>query len=112
MGVQQGSVLSPILFHYYMEDLISVVVKRNIGCKVGDFTGILVYADDIMSLAPRHRALQLMVDICSPYDGEHNLLFSANVIPSKSKSKCLIFFHSYNTLCSRVSHCFQWLKAQ
>ena len=63
-GVRQGSVLSPILFGYYMEDLINVIAKRNIGCKVGDhFTGILAYAYDIVLLAPRRHALQLMVDM-------------------------------------------------
>ncbi len=32
-GVRQGSILSPILLSYYMEDLINVIVKRNICCK-------------------------------------------------------------------------------
>ena len=72
-----------------MDDLINVIVKRNIGCKVGGhFTGILVYAINIVLLAPRRQALQLMVDIhaYSLYAGEHNFLFSTNVIPIKSKS--------------------------
>ena len=65
----------------------------------------LVYADDIyiVLLAPRRQALQLMVVICSSYAGEHNLLFSTNVIPTKSKSKCLIFSHSYTIACADVS---------
>ncbi len=70
-GVRQGSVLSPILFGYYMEELIEIIVKRNIGCIIGDlFTGILVYADDIVLLAPRRHALQLMVHTCSSYANE------------------------------------------
>ncbi len=36
-GVRQGSVLSRILFGYYMEELIEIIVKRNIGGKIGDF---------------------------------------------------------------------------
>ena len=43
----------------------------------------------------------VMVGICSSYDGEHNLLFSTNVIPSKSKSQCLIF--SATWLCQQSS---------
>ncbi len=63
---------------------------RNCGCKVGDhFTVILVYGDDIVLLALWCPGLQLiiMVGICSSYAGEHNLLFSTNLIPSKSKGK-------------------------
>ena len=92
--MRHGSVSSPVLFGYYMEELTIVIAKRDIGCKVADhFTGILVYADDIVLLAPRRRAMQLMAGICSSYAGEHNLLFSTNASPSKSKSnsKCLIF---------------------
>ncbi len=74
-GVRQGSLLSPILFGYNIE-LINVIVKRNIGSKVGDhFTDILVYADDIVLLA------QLMVDMCSSNAGEHNhMLAMVNIL--------------------------------
>ena len=94
-GVRQGSMLSPIPFGFYMEDLICTVVVRSnihVGCKIGNiFTGILVYADDIILLAPRREALQLMVNTCSSYATSHNLLFSTNIDPSKSKLKCLYF---------------------
>ena len=57
-GVRQGSILSSILFGYYMEDLIYTVIRNNIGCKIGNiFTGILVYTDDIIFLAPRREGL-------------------------------------------------------
>ena len=88
-----------------MEDLIIVIVKSNIGYKVCDhFSGILVYAVDIVLLAPWRQALQLMVDIhvCSLYAGEHKLLFSTNIVPIKSKNKCLICSHSYTIGCTDV----------
>jgi len=91
-GVRQGSVLSPILFGFYMEDLIKKVIKSNMGCKIGNiFTGILVYADDIILLAPKRQALQHLIDTCGQYANQHNLLFSTHVDPCKSKSKCLYF---------------------
>ncbi len=67
-----------------MEELIEIIVKKNIGCKIGDlFAGILIYADHIVLLAPRRHALQLMVDTFSSYAKEYHLIFSANVDPSK-----------------------------
>ncbi len=63
-----------------MEELIEIIVKRNIGCKIGDlFTRILLCADNIVLLAPRRQALQLLVDTCSSYAKEHNLIFITNV---------------------------------
>ncbi len=43
-----------------MAELIHIIVKRNIGCKLGDlFTGILVYTDDIVLLVPRRQGLDI-----------------------------------------------------
>ncbi len=74
-----------------MEDLISVILKRNIGCQFGDhFTGILVYEVDIVLLAPWHHlntAVIMVIDIhlCSLYAGEHNFLFSTKSYQLKVK---------------------------
>ena len=51
-GVRQG-VLPPILFGIYIDGLINLVNKTNIGCKVGAIcTGIFLYADDIILITP------------------------------------------------------------
>ena len=39
-----------------------------------------------------------MVNICSSYATSHNLLFSTNTDPSKSKSKCLYFGNHKNNV--------------
>ena len=78
-GVHQGSVLSPILFYYYTDNLITEIVRNNIGCKVGTvFIGILVYADDIILLSPSKQGLQFLIDTCSSYAERHNLVFSSH----------------------------------
>ncbi len=72
------------------------MLKEIFVCKISYlFTGILVYADDTVLLAPLGRqALQLMVDTCSSYATEHNLIFSINVDPSKNKTKYMFFPYS------------------
>ena len=55
------------------------------------YLGIFGYADDNFLLAPSRDALQNMLDTCDEYAKEHNLRFSTNVIPAKSKTKCLAF---------------------
>ena len=55
------------------------------------FLGILGYADDNFLIAPSKEALQEMIDTCQEYAENHNLVFSTNPDPAKSKTKCLAF---------------------
>ena len=65
---------------------------RRSGCWVnGDFHGICDYSDDILLLAPCIDALQDMLSTCEMYAQEHNLQFSTNINPIKSKTKCMAF---------------------
>ena len=91
-GVKQGAVLSVILFCVYIDDLITKLRRNKTGCWIdGNFVGIIVYADDIVLLSPTLGRLQEMIDICSDYAGKHNLSFSTNENPNKSKTKCIAF---------------------
>jgi len=65
-GVRQGGVLSPILFSVVIDDLVKLVNKANIGCRIGaSCAAIFLYADDIILLAPSVQALQSLVNICN-----------------------------------------------
>jgi hypothetical protein len=95
-GVRQGAVLSPFLFNIYMEELICNVQKARYGCHVGYSCiryGILVYADDILLLAPSLNALQNMLDICTSFGTATGLQYNCK------KTVC-IDFHGNDDCCT------------
>ena len=89
-GTRQGSVLSPALFSVYLDDLLKELRRLALGCHVGGvWVGAAGYADDLILLAPSRTAMKKMLLICEQYAEEHNLTFSTDPEPAKSKSKCL-----------------------
>ena len=98
-GVKQGAVLSAILYCIYVNGLFERLRSSRSGCWMGStFLGILGYADDNFLLAPSREALQNMLDTCEEYAQEHNLKFSTNVNPVKSKTKCLAFLKNQRVI--------------
>ena len=72
--------------------------QLQLGCHIGGWWfGAVGYADDLMLLAPNREVLQEMLRVCQQYAREHNLVFSTDPIPSKSKTKCMYF-------CGRVGN--------
>jgi len=56
---------SPFLFSVFIDDLVKLVNKDNIRCRIGaSCTAIFLYADNIILLAPYVQVLQLLVYIC------------------------------------------------
>ena len=91
-GVKEGSVISAILFCIYINDLIKELRKNQDGCWINNaFVGISAYADDITLISPSLDGQQNMINVCSKYAYEHNLAFSTNDDPNKSKTKCMVF---------------------
>ena len=91
-GTRQGSVLSPILFSVYLDDLLTSLRKLQLGCHIGGWWyGAMGYADDLILLAPNRQVLQSMLVVCQSYAREHNLVFSTDPVPSRSKTKCMYF---------------------
>ena len=57
-GTRQGSVLSPILFSVYLDDLLISLRKLQLGCHIGEWWFVaLGYADDLILLAPNRQVL-------------------------------------------------------
>jgi hypothetical protein len=71
-GVPQGSVLGPLLFIIYLEDLISAIMTQ---CP---HTTVYAYADDIKLLSTNCNDLQQALRIVNTWTGEWELLLNKN----------------------------------
>ena len=86
-GVRQGSVLSPVLFSVYLDELLEKLSKSGVGCHWGGaFVGALCYADDIVLLAPCASAMRHMLNICDSYATSHGLIFKTTTYLFSSMS--------------------------
>ena len=75
-----------------MNDLYKKLREKKTGCWInGDFVGIVGYADDNFLMSPTLDGLQEMLDTCEEYANEHNLTFSTNDNPNKSKTNVWLF---------------------
>ena len=91
-GVKQGAILSAVLYCVYTNGLFRELRRMNVGCRIGgDYVGVLGYADDLFLISPTMDGLQDMLKVCERYAMEHNLKFSTNENPVKSKTKCMAF---------------------
>ena len=85
-GVRQGGILSPYLFCIYMDDLSKKLNDLHVGCMIGMMLiNHLMYADDLVLLAPSARGLSMLLKICSEYVIEHDIKYNS------SKSNVMVF---------------------
>ena len=89
-GTRQGSAGSPNFWGIYLNPLFAILRESGVGCHIGGvFVGVVVYADDILLLAPNRRAAQMLLSLCESFASENNIMFSTHPVPAQSKSKAL-----------------------
>ena len=82
--------MSPIYFSVYLDDLFKELCALGIRCYVGGtWMGAAGYADDIILLAPSRSAMAAMISKCEDYAISHNITFSTDEDPKKSKTKVI-----------------------
>ena len=113
-GVRQGSILSPLLFNLYMDELSKKLNSCDTGCRVGStIINHLMYADDLVILCPYSAGLQQLLRVCSQYGSDCDIIYNAKksnimIIRSKEDSKLSfpVFFLSGTALkvCDEVKY--------
>ena len=93
-GVRQGGILSPIFYSIYVDELIEILTKLNVGCFIsGIFIAALLYADDMALMSPSLKGLQKLLRACEAYCKEWDICLN----PKKSRN--LYFGRRWDNLC-------------
>ena len=110
-GVRQGGIMSPVLFNVYIDDLSKTLHSMPFGCYINNTcVNHLVYADDMVLLAPSPRALQGLIDTAAKYFVDNGLMINRKktkcmaIIPLCNKEIHIPSFYVHGTTISRVRH--------
>ena len=88
-GVRQGDCLSPTLFSIYLNDFTEEIKNLNKGVYLNaDCISILLYADDIVLIAPSEEDMQSMLDVLTKWSEKWRIFVN------KKKTKAMHFRNS------------------
>ena len=96
--VRQGGSISPVLSSVYVNSVIEILSKCNLGCSFGlTYLGVIMYADDLLLILGSVSNLQKMFDKCLSEFSELDLHINA------SKSMCLRIGQRHSAACDIMS---------
>ena len=96
-GIKQGGILSPQLYNLYVDNLSAQLTRTQIGCFAGNLIiNHLLYADDLVLIAPSARALQKLMNICEVYAKMNDIIYNTD------KTKCLVCWPKFNAGMNRI----------
>ena len=85
-GVRQGGVLSAYIFPYYTNNILKLVFKEYIGCRMSiNKLNILAYVNDIVLISPSASGLRTLIRVLGECIVQHNLVLNA------AKTKVMVF---------------------
>ena len=85
-GIRQGGLISPVLYNVYTDSLSDLLHRTKIGFHIGcECVNHISYADDMVLLAPSAKALQTLLNVCSGYAGDYDIIFNP------LKTVCMVF---------------------
>ena len=102
--VRQGGILSLLFFNVYMNKLSSTLIINDakVGCIMnGFYINHLMYADDLVLVAPSVHALQVLLRYCDSFVQDNDVKYNAKklcVCFSDQKNLNLILYHVLNCL--------------
>jgi len=97
-------VIRLVLFCIYIDKLLLQLSKSGLVCFSGQvFLGALAYADDIVLLAPTHRAMRNMLAVCDSFAREYIVVLwqKVKVFVLQLISYSFSYFYHYATVVSR-----------
>ena len=84
-GVRQGGILSPLFFNVYMDKLSCTLNDAKAGCIMnGVYMNHLMYADDLVLIAPSVRALQVLLGYCDSFAQDNDAKYNTK------KTECML----------------------
>ena len=108
-GIRQGGVLSPYMFAIYIDEIVHSIESLSTGCYLGSVCfSIILYADDMLLLAPSINALQKLLTVCETELRKLDLSINAK------KSVCIRIGSQSSIECCKIltadGKCLEWVN--